>query len=297
MNDNNRQTRPCLPGRKLTFYDDAMTEMDDPCYEVCVLGCGPAGATLANLLGLCGVSVLVLEREGAAYPLPRAVQFDDEVMRVLQTIGLSDSTFLTRMSRRACASWTPTAGCCSIGPGLRKSVRKAGTRATAFTSRIWNASCGRAPRPDPFALRGFRDPAGRRNRPGRIRRPVQRHPQILPCPIRGGLRRRTLGGAACDRFTRRGPRLPRALAGRGRASEAADPLPRGAQPPVLRSCAPDDLRPGRRGPAALGDHLAAGRGRDRDGCTRQRLAPSGTLDHAGRCGAGACRLLHLPFGD
>src|SRR3974377_1206251 len=83
VNDNNRQTTPCLPGRK--------TEMDDPGYEVCIVGCGPAGATLANLLGLCGVSVLVLEREGAAYPLPRAVHFDDEVMRVLQTIGLADA--------------------------------------------------------------------------------------------------------------------------------------------------------------------------------------------------------------
>src|SRR5271166_519022 len=177
MNDNNRQTRPCLPGRKLTFYDDAMTEMDDPCYEVCVLGCGPAGATLANLLGLCGVSVLVLEREGAAYPLPRAVQFDDEVMRVLQTIGLSDSTFLTRMSRRACASWTPTAGCCSIGPGLRKSVRKAGTRATAFTSRIRNASCGRAPRPDP-ASRSVCAP--RFSRSGRTPKPPRSNTKTCP---------------------------------------------------------------------------------------------------------------------
>src|SRR6516165_3374797 len=91
MNDSNRQTTPCLPRQTPDLYHDAMTEMDDQVYEVCIVGCGPAGATLANLLGLCGVSVLVLEREGAAYPLPRAVHFDDEVMRVLQTIGLSDS--------------------------------------------------------------------------------------------------------------------------------------------------------------------------------------------------------------
>ncbi|MBV8456172.1 MAG: FAD-dependent monooxygenase [Acetobacteraceae bacterium] len=56
--------------------------------EVAIIGCGPAGATLANLLGVCGVSVLLLEREGAVYPLPRAVHFDDEVMRVIQTTGL-----------------------------------------------------------------------------------------------------------------------------------------------------------------------------------------------------------------
>ena len=69
-NDTNRQTTPCVPGKKLTSYHDAMTEVDNPGYEVCIVGCGPAGATLANLLSLCGVSVLVLEREGVAYPLP-----------------------------------------------------------------------------------------------------------------------------------------------------------------------------------------------------------------------------------
>ncbi|MBV8576333.1 MAG: bifunctional 3-(3-hydroxy-phenyl)propionate/3-hydroxycinnamic acid hydroxylase [Acetobacteraceae bacterium] len=58
--------------------------------EVAIIGFGPAGATLANLLGSCGISVLVLEREGAVYPLPRAVHFDDEVMRVLQTVGLTE---------------------------------------------------------------------------------------------------------------------------------------------------------------------------------------------------------------
>lgn len=57
-------------------------------YDVAVIGFGPSGATLANLLGLCGLDVLVLEREATPYPLPRAVHFDDEVMRVFQTIGL-----------------------------------------------------------------------------------------------------------------------------------------------------------------------------------------------------------------
>jgi 3-(3-hydroxy-phenyl)propionate hydroxylase len=45
---------------------------------------------LANLLGICGVSTIVIEREDAAYHLPRAVHFDDEVMRILQTIGIAD---------------------------------------------------------------------------------------------------------------------------------------------------------------------------------------------------------------
>ncbi len=59
-------------------------------FDVVIIGLGPVGATLANLLGLQGVSTLVLERETEAYHLPRAVHFDDEVMRVFQTIGLAD---------------------------------------------------------------------------------------------------------------------------------------------------------------------------------------------------------------
>lgn len=59
-------------------------------YDVAIVGLGPTGATLANLLGQCGVKVLVVERESAAYHLPRAVHFDAEVMRVFQWIGIAD---------------------------------------------------------------------------------------------------------------------------------------------------------------------------------------------------------------
>ena len=62
-----------------------------PSFDVAVVGLGPVGSTLANLLGLCGVNTLVLEREAQAYHLPRAVHFDDEAMRVFQSIGLSDA--------------------------------------------------------------------------------------------------------------------------------------------------------------------------------------------------------------
>ncbi|WP_299807993.1 bifunctional 3-(3-hydroxy-phenyl)propionate/3-hydroxycinnamic acid hydroxylase [Tardiphaga sp.] len=58
--------------------------------DVAIVGLGPVGATLALLLGQAGLSVVVLEREAEPYTLPRAVHFDDEVMRVLQTIGVAD---------------------------------------------------------------------------------------------------------------------------------------------------------------------------------------------------------------
>ena len=59
-------------------------------YDVVIVGLGPTGGTLANLIALSGFSVLILEREKSFYPLPRAVHFDDEVMRVFQTIGIAN---------------------------------------------------------------------------------------------------------------------------------------------------------------------------------------------------------------
>jgi 3-(3-hydroxy-phenyl)propionate hydroxylase len=59
--------------------------------DVAIIGCGPVGAMLANFLGLQGIVTLVLEREAAIYNLPRAVHFDDEVMRQFQTIGLAEA--------------------------------------------------------------------------------------------------------------------------------------------------------------------------------------------------------------
>ncbi|MEC8643290.1 MAG: bifunctional 3-(3-hydroxy-phenyl)propionate/3-hydroxycinnamic acid hydroxylase [Pseudomonadota bacterium] len=60
-------------------------------HDVVIVGLGPTGATLANILGVYGLDVLVLEREESVYPLPRAVHFDDEAMRVFQSIRLAES--------------------------------------------------------------------------------------------------------------------------------------------------------------------------------------------------------------
>ena len=58
-------------------------------YDVLIVGLGPTGGTLANLLALHGFSILIVEKEKSFYPLPRAVHFDDEIMRVFQTIGIT----------------------------------------------------------------------------------------------------------------------------------------------------------------------------------------------------------------
>ena len=62
---------------------------EDVC-DVAIVGCGPVGATLANLLALQGLRVLVFEREADVYRLPRAVHFDGECMRVFQAVGVAD---------------------------------------------------------------------------------------------------------------------------------------------------------------------------------------------------------------
>jgi len=62
--------------------------MAAPEFDVCIIGYGPVGAGLANLLGLCGLKTVVLEREPSVYHLPRAVALDGEGMRLIQTMGL-----------------------------------------------------------------------------------------------------------------------------------------------------------------------------------------------------------------
>jgi len=57
-------------------------------YDVAIIGYGPTGATLAKLLGQAGLSVAVFEREAGIYPMPRAIHFDGEVMRVFQNAGV-----------------------------------------------------------------------------------------------------------------------------------------------------------------------------------------------------------------
>lgn len=58
--------------------------------DVAIVGCGPVGALLANLLGRAGLSVDIFDRDTEVHPLPRAVHFDGEVMRIFQAAGLAD---------------------------------------------------------------------------------------------------------------------------------------------------------------------------------------------------------------
>jgi 3-(3-hydroxy-phenyl)propionate hydroxylase len=58
-------------------------------YDVIIVGLGPVGATIANLLGGYGVRTLVVDRDTQISRAPRAIALDNEALRVLQLAGLA----------------------------------------------------------------------------------------------------------------------------------------------------------------------------------------------------------------
>lgn len=60
-------------------------------YSVTIIGAGPTGLVLANLLGKAGVHTLLIEANPATVGEPRAVSIDDESLRVIQELGLLET--------------------------------------------------------------------------------------------------------------------------------------------------------------------------------------------------------------
>lgn len=58
--------------------------------DVVVVGAGPVGLTLANILGQQGITTLVVEERETLIDYPRGVGLDDEALRTFQSIGLVD---------------------------------------------------------------------------------------------------------------------------------------------------------------------------------------------------------------
>ncbi len=64
--------------------------MSDNKFQVAIVGAGPTGLVLANLLGVYGIRTLVIERNPSTVDEPRAVSIDDESLRSLQAAGVVD---------------------------------------------------------------------------------------------------------------------------------------------------------------------------------------------------------------
>ncbi|MEY8014533.1 bifunctional 3-(3-hydroxy-phenyl)propionate/3-hydroxycinnamic acid hydroxylase [Mycobacterium servetii] len=58
--------------------------------DVVVVGAGPVGLTLANILGLRGVRTVVVDERDTLIDYPRGVGLDDEGLRTFQSLGLVD---------------------------------------------------------------------------------------------------------------------------------------------------------------------------------------------------------------
>ena len=111
-------------------------------YEVVIVGAGPTGLTLANILGMHGVRTLLVERNAATVGEPRAVSIDDESLRTMQYIDLVD-TVRSRIVEGYGSYYFPPRGGCS-----RRSCRKRRNTATRgaphFGSRYSKRNCATA---------------------------------------------------------------------------------------------------------------------------------------------------------
>lgn len=56
--------------------------------SILIIGGGPTGLVLANLLGIKGINLVIVEKEDKIYPVPRATHLDEETLRNFQLTGL-----------------------------------------------------------------------------------------------------------------------------------------------------------------------------------------------------------------
>jgi 3-(3-hydroxy-phenyl)propionate hydroxylase len=57
--------------------------------DILIVGAGPTGLTLANILGRSGINTVIIDRKESTVAEPRAVSIDDESLRTMQAIGLA----------------------------------------------------------------------------------------------------------------------------------------------------------------------------------------------------------------
>src|SRR6266852_8445968 len=66
-----------------------MTCQTDESIPVVIVGAGPTGLAAGSLLGVAGISTLIIERNAGLSNIPKAIALDDEGLRICQAMGLS----------------------------------------------------------------------------------------------------------------------------------------------------------------------------------------------------------------
>jgi len=56
--------------------------------SIVIVGAGPTGLTMGNLLGMLGIDTLILERNAGPSDCPKAIALDDEILRICQAMDL-----------------------------------------------------------------------------------------------------------------------------------------------------------------------------------------------------------------
>ena len=84
---------------------------DELTFDVAIVGAGPTGLTLANLLGLEGLSVLLVERNATTVQEPRAVSIDDESLRTMQAAGVIEQVLEQVVPGYGSRYLTPAGAC------------------------------------------------------------------------------------------------------------------------------------------------------------------------------------------
>ncbi len=80
--------------------------------DVVIVGCGPTGALLSALLGIFGISNVVLEREAAITEDPRGIALDEDGIRQLQAVGIYDKVYSEIGSCESSLPHTSLGICC-----------------------------------------------------------------------------------------------------------------------------------------------------------------------------------------
>ncbi|NBA96073.1 bifunctional 3-(3-hydroxy-phenyl)propionate/3-hydroxycinnamic acid hydroxylase [Pseudomonas sp. R5(2019)] len=79
--------------------------------DIAIVGAGPVGLMIANYLGQCGVSVVIIEKLDRLIDYPRAIGLDDESLRTFQAVGLAERVLPHTTPWHAMRFLTPKGRC------------------------------------------------------------------------------------------------------------------------------------------------------------------------------------------